>query len=463
MNRPARSPKPARADGAPPVHASLHAANRAAFLNALGGDAALIFAAPTRPRNGDADHRYRQSSDLLYLSGWRDPEAVALLRPGADRPFILFVQPRDPELETWTGRRPGPEGAIALYGADAAFSIEQLWTMLPELLQGHRTLHYRFAEDAERDRSLVQAIAGARKLSRKTGLDVPDAFVDPARVLHELRLIKSDSELDILREAARITDAAHREAMRISAPGVFEYELEAAIEGAFRRLGGSGAGCTCIVGGGENATILHYHTNQDILQDGDLVCVDAGGEFDGYTADVTRTWPVNGQFSPIQRKAYEIVLEAQLLAIEACRVGARFLDVHEAATRRLARGMLELGLFAGDPEDEGMVEQIIADGRSKRYYMHGTSHWLGLDVHDAGVYNMDGGSRRLRAGMVLTVEPGLYVPVDDEDAPAALRGLGIRIEDDVVVTDGDPLVLTASIPKSVAEVEAAVGGARVGA
>lgn len=460
MDRPARLPKPARADGAPPVHAALHAAHRAAYLEALGDHAALIFASPTRPRNGDADYRFRQNSDLLYLSGWKDPEAALLLRPGADRPTILFVQPRDPERETWTGRRPGPEGAIALYGADGAFAIDQLWSLLPELLQGYRTLHYRFAEDAERDRALVAAVGAARKMSRRTGLDVPDAFIDPARSLHELRLIKSDAEIGILREAARITAAAHAAAMAVTAPGVFEYELEAAIEGTFRRMGGSGAGYTSIVGGGENATILHYHTNEDVLQDGDLVCVDAGGEFDGYTADVTRTWPVGGRFSAIQRQAYEIVLDAQVLAIAACRAGNRFLDVHQVATRRLARGMLELGLFPGDPADEGLIDQLIADGRSKRYYMHGTSHWLGLDVHDAGVYNEAGASRLLQPGMVLTVEPGLYVPIDDLDAPEALRGLGIRIEDDVLVTVGAPEVLTAAIPKAVDAVEAAVGGAR---
>ena len=457
MNRPSRSNRLPRTDGAPPVHGALHAQHRAAFLAALGSDAALIYGAPLRPRNGDADYRFRQNSDVLYLSGWRDPECALLFRPGAEQPFVMFVQARDPERETWTGRRAGPEGAEADYGADAAFPIGELSARLPELLQGYRTLHYRFAEDAEHDRALVAAIASARRLARKSGLDVPDAFIDPARVLHELRLIKSEAELEILREASRITADAHAEAMAISAPGVMEYALEAAIEAAFRRGGGSGAGYTSIVAAGDNATILHYQTNQDALYDGDLIVVDAGGEFDGYTADVTRTWPVNGRFTDLQRRAYEIVLEAQLLAIDCCRPGRRFLDAHEAATRRLTRGMVELGLFEGDPDDAGLIDQLIADGQSKRYYMHGTSHWLGLDVHDVGVYNRDGGSRPLMPGMVLTVEPGLYVPADDEQAPEALRGLGIRVEDDVVVTEGEPLVLTAAIPKSVEAVEAAVG------
>jgi Xaa-Pro aminopeptidase len=457
MNRPERPARLPRTDGAPPVHAAAHARHRAAFLAALGGDAALIFGASLQPRNGDADFRFRQNSDVLYLSGWKDPECALLFRPGAEQPFILFVQPRDAERETWTGRRAGPEGAEADYGADLAIPIGELSARLPELLQGYRTLHYRFAEDAERDRALVAAIGAARRLSRKSGLDVPDAFIDPARVLHELRLIKSEDELEILRSAAKITADAHLEAMAISAPGAMEYELEAVIEAAFRRGGGSGAGYTSIVAAGDNATILHYHTNQDVLRDGDLIVVDAGGEFDGYTADVTRTWPVNGRFSDLQRRAYEVVLDAQLLAIDACRAGRRFLDPHEVATRRLTKGMVELGLFAGDPEDSGLIDQLIADGRSKRYYMHGTSHWLGLDVHDVGVYNREGGSRPLLPGMVLTVEPGLYVPADDAEAPDALRGLGIRIEDDVVVTDGEPLVLTAAIPKSVEAVEAAVG------
>ncbi len=430
---------------------ALHAAHRRQLLDALGSDAALLFGAPHHLRNGDAEHRYRQSSDVLYLSGWEQPEVVLLLRPGADQPFIMFVQSRDASREIWTGRRPGPAGAVERYGADAAFPIEELPDKLPGLLQGYRNLHYRFADDAEHDRLLVGAIARARRQARSNGMDVPDAFIDPARVLHELRLHKSEAELALLRRAAAITDEAHRAAMAGTAPGVHEYELEALLEGTFRRRGGCGPGYASIVGGGVNATILHYHANTDPLQDGDLVCVDAGCEYGWYTADVTRTWPVSGRFTAAQRALYEVVLAAQLAAIDEAREGRTFLDIHHTATRVLTEGMVSLGLL------EGEVDALIEAEAQKRYYMHGTSHWLGLDVHDVGVYVHDGQSRPLVAGMVLTVEPGLYIGPDDEDAPPALRGVGIRIEDDVLVTAGAPEVLTAAIPKTVEQIEALVG------
>lgn len=437
----------------------LAAAQRARFLGSLGTDAALLFGAPERLRNGDAEYRYRPSSDVLYLTGWADPHCAVLLRPGAEQPFVMFVQPRDREMEVWTGRRLGPEGARELYGADAAYPIDELATRLPELLLGSRTLHYRFAEDAERDRMLVGALAKARKLARRNLLDVPDAFVDPARLLHEQRLRKTPEELAILRHAAAITREAHLRAMAITAPGVAEYELEGEIEGTFRRRGGTGAGYTTIVGGGANATVLHYIANDQPLQDGDLVCVDAGCEFRYYTADVTRTWPVNGRFTEAQRALYGAVLAAQKAAIEACRPGVTFKEVHDLTTRLLTESMVRLGLLPGDADDEAVIDEHIEKGRQKRYFPHGTSHWLGLDVHDVGAYSGGGQSRALEPGMVLTVEPGLYVQPDDEDAPADLRGIGIRIEDDVLVTEAGPEVLTTGIPKEVDEVEAAVGRA----
>jgi len=438
-------------------HADLYAQHRAALLDALDGDAALLFSPPHPLRNGDAEYRYRQDSDILYLTGWRDPECVVLLRPGAEQPFVMFVQAKDPEREVWTGRRAGPEGAIERYGADTAYEIGDLDEHLPELLQGYRTLHYRFAVDAQRDARVARAVAKARRACRRNGLDVPDAFIDPARVLHELRLHKTAGEVEILRRAATITARAFDQAMGRTAPGVFEYELESHIEHTFRREGGWGPGYTTIVGGGVNATILHYITNDAPLNAGDLVCIDAGCEVDGYTADVTRTWPVDGRFTPAQRELYQAILDVQLGCIEQCRAGGRFLDVHEFAVRGLTVAMVRLGLLDGEPDDEACIDQHIEDETYKRYYMHGTSHWLGLDVHDAGVYNRDGESRPLQAGMVLTVEPGLYIPADDPDAPERFRGVGIRIEDDVLVTDGDPDVLTAAIPKTVEALEAATG------
>ncbi|MDP6932743.1 MAG: aminopeptidase P N-terminal domain-containing protein, partial [Myxococcota bacterium] len=388
-----------------------------------------------------SEYRYRQDSDVYYLSGWRDPDVAVLLRPGHEQPFTLFVQPRNPAVEMWTGRRPGPEGAMAEFGADWALDIDELPIQLPALVQGYANLHYRLGEDQDRDRLVVGALSKARRQAKKNGLVYPDAFIDPARVLHELRLFKSEAEIQRLRVAAEITSDAHCEAMRMTRGGVFEYQLEACIERVFRARGGEGPGYTTIVGGGNNATVLHYSANREVLAEGTLVCVDAGCEFDFYTADLTRTWPVSGTYSPAQRALYEVVLDAQLKAIDCVRPGNTFHSVHEMATRVLTEGLVDLGLLEGD------VDTLIADGAQKRWYPHGTGHWLGLDVHDVGAYYQSGESRFLEPGMVLTVEPGIYVPSDAEDAPREFRGIGIRIEDDVLVTDGDPDVLTSGAPK----------------
>jgi len=395
----------------------LHAAHRANFLSSLGKDAALFFGAAHHLRNGDAEFTYRQSSDVLYLSGWEDPEVVLLFRPESDHPFVMFVQPRDPARETWTGRRKGPEGAMTEYGADMAWPIAELEHRLPSLLQGYRVLHYRFAENAEHDRLLSRCIARARRQARVNGLDVPDTFVDPSRNLHALRLIKSQEEIDILRIASKITGEAHKAAMSQTAPGVYEYELEAIINGTFRRRGGSGPGYTTIVGGGDNATILHYIKNKSPLNSNELVCVDAGCEYGWYTADVTRTWPVNGTFNPHQRALYEVVLLALTEATRVATVGNTFEHIHDVATKVLTEGMVELGLLKGD------VDILIETGAHKKYYMHRTSHWLGLDVHDVGRYVEAGASVNLLPGMVLTIEPGLYISADDESVPEHYRGI----------------------------------------
>ena len=434
------------------------AANRARVLAHLPpGEGALIFGGPVVYRNADSEHRYRAHSDVYYLSGWEDPDVAVLLRPGADRPFILFVQPRDPEREVWDGVRPGPEGAMATYGADGAFPIGELDKELPELLLGVRALHYRFGVDAARDRQVRRAIDGAHHKARKERFqDTPEAIVDPERLLHETRLIKSASELALLRRAAAITAAAHAAAMAMTAPGVHEYELEAEIDRTFRALGGDGPGYPSIVGGGVNATILHYHTNNAPLPDGGLVCVDAGGEYGRYTADVTRTWPVNGRFSEAQAALYGVVLEVQKACIARCRPGITWRELGDFAVRGLTEGMVRLGLLTGE------VDALIEQKSYKKFYMHGLGHWLGLDVHDVGAYIRGGQSRALEAGQVITIEPGLYV-AQDADVPEAFRGLGVRIEDDVLITEGEPEVLTAAIPKEMADIEAAVGVARAAA
>ncbi|MCB9745552.1 MAG: aminopeptidase P N-terminal domain-containing protein [Alphaproteobacteria bacterium] len=415
------------------------------------GEAMLIFGSHHHLRNGDSEFAYRQDSDLWYLSGWPDPEAALLLKPGAEEPERIFVQPKDREREIWTGIRPGPEGAIADYGVAAAGEIADLPEALKEALVGVHTLHYRIGEDPDRDRLVLGSIARANRPARDAFQPIPDAFVHPKRILGELRLFKTPQEMAWLREASRITAEAHAEAMAFAEPGRMEYELSALIDYRFRQGGGNGPGYTSIVGGGANACILHYITNDSALQAGDLVLIDAGCEYRNYTADVTRTFPVSGRFTEPQARVYEWVLKAQLACIDACRPGSTFKDVHDTAVRILTEGMVDLGLL------EGEVDALIEEKAFKKYYMHGTSHWLGIDVHDVGAYVADGGSRPLEAGMLLTVEPGLYIAPDDADAPEALRGIGIRIEDDVLVTQGAPEVLTEACPKHLAEVEAACG------
>jgi len=442
-----------------PRHPALHAENRARLLERLGeGEGLLVFSSPEHLRNNDAEYRYRQHSDVLWLTGWPDPECAVLIRKDADEPVVMFVQPRNPEREVWTGRRAGPEGAETMFGASAAYEWDSLPEKLPGLLQGLRTLHYRFADNAEHDRILATAINKARRAARKSGLDVPTVFADTELLLHDLRLHKTEAELAVLQQAADITAEAHIAAMAATAPGVHEYVLEAIIDGTFRRRGGWGAGYTTIVGGGDNATILHYITNNAPLESGTLVCVDAGCEVDGYTADVTRTWPVDGVFTEAQRELYQAVLDAQIEAVAACTVGTTHQAVHNLTTRLLTQAMCRLGLLEGDADDAAVVDKLIEDGAQKRYFMHGTGHWLGLDVHDVGAYAGGGTSTPLAAGMVLTIEPGIYVASDDEQAPERFRGMGIRIEDDILVTADGPVNLTAAIPKTIAAVEAACAG-----
>ena len=428
------------------------AAHRAAVLERLADDEALlVFGGPHHLRNGDAEYRYRPDSDIYWLTGWEEPHVAVFLRPG-EEPLTMFVQARDPERETWTGRRKGPEGALAEHGADVAFAYDTLVKELPRLLQGVSTLHYAFATDAEHDALVMSSVSQARRSGRTKNLVAPQTFHHPLVLLHELRLHKRPEELERLREAGRISAEAHVRAMRATRPGVHEYEIEAVLQHCFLEQGSTGAGYTPIVATGDNATILHYVTNRDVCREGDLLLIDAGCEVDYYTADITRTFPVSGRFTADQRRVYEAVLAAQEASIAACVVGNTFHDVHDTCIRALTSAMVELGLL------EGPVEARIEDQSFKRYYMHGTSHWLGLDVHDVGIYTRAPGeplgSRPLAPGMVLTVEPGLYIPASDTDAPEALRGIGVRIEDDIVVTHEGPEVLTAGVPKTVDEIEA---------
>jgi Xaa-Pro aminopeptidase len=427
---------------------AVFAARREAYMQALGPQAvAIVRSLPERLRNGDAFHPFRQHSDVLYLTGFVEPDATLILRPGAEKErVVMFVRPRDPEMEVWDGKRAGLEGAVERYGADAAYPALELRTRIGDLIGNFEELHYALGLDDTMDLMVAATIARLRKTEKK-GKRPPRAVVDPRAHLHELRLHKRPEELRALAKASAITSEAHLAAMRTGRPGAFEHELEAVINYTFRKSGGTGPGYATIVGAGENATILHYIENSCAIADGDLVLVDAGCEYDHYTADITRTWPASGAFTPAQREVYDLVLDTQKTAIDLARPGATIDQIHDHCVRRLTEGMIRLGLLEGD------VDERIADSAYKKFYMHGTSHWLGLDVHDVGAYTRGGVSRPLEPGMVITVEPGLYIAVDAEGVPDRLRGIGVRIEDDVVVTAGGNEVLTAACPKEVADLE----------
>lgn len=426
---------------------TVFAQRRQQLMERIGPRAvAIVGGTRTAIRNSDVEHRFRPHSDLWYLTGFREPEALAVIAPGRAEKLTLFVRPRDPERETWTGRRAGVEGAKATFGADQAFPVETVAAELPKLLDGVDEVLYVPGEDGELDRLVLQSIAHLRQAERR-GSRAPRAIGDLRWTLHELRLIKDADALAKMRRAVEVTRDAHTAAMRAARGGVHEYEIEALIDYTFRRAGGF-AGYGTIVGGGANATILHYVDNSEPLRQGELLLVDAGCEIDGFTADVTRTYPIGARFSPAQRLCYELVLAVEKACVAAVRPGNSIDAIHEQAVEGLTRGMVELGLLSGS------VAELIEKGAYKRFYMHRTSHWLGMDVHDVGIYAPDGKSRPLVAGMVLTVEPGLYVAADASDVAAEYRGIGIRIEDDVLVTPDGHEVLTRSIPKEVPDLEA---------
>lgn len=433
-----------------------YAEHRARFLGVLQREraAAVIPTATHKIRNHDAEYRFRPDSDFWWLTGFAEPDSVLVLLPaleagGAPR-TVLFLREKDRDREIWTGRRLGVEAAPAKLAVDEARGIDKLWTDLPALLRGYERVVYRTGSDEARDRELLAVLARLRATA-KAAAPPPQALLDPAPLLHELRLFKDASEIEVMRRAARITREGHVAAMRAARAGTNECEIDALLDATYRRLGGTGAAYTNIVAGGANACILHYVENDQPLRDGDLVLVDSGSEVEYYASDVTRTFPVSGRFTPDQRALYEVVLEAQLAAISAVKPGAPFDAPHQAALGILCAGLVRLGLCAGP------VEEVLAKEGYKRFYMHRTSHWLGLDVHDCGAYLAGGKPRVLEPGMVLTIEPGLYLAPDDTGIDPRWRGLGVRIEDDVLVTSEGHEVLTRGIPKTVDEVEAACG------
>jgi Xaa-Pro aminopeptidase len=404
-------------------------------------------------RNGDSEFRFRQSSDLYYLTGFTEEKSVLVLIPGrAQGQCLLFCQEKDPLKELWNGKLLGPEAAIKQLALDDAFPIGDIDDILPGLLEGRERVYYAMGKDESFDHKVMEWVKVIRKKVR-SGAHPPGEFLVLDHLLHEMRLFKSKAEIDVMREAGQIAVRAHKRAMQVCKPGLFEYQVEAEFMHEFFRSGCRAPAYTSIVAGGHNACILHYNENNQKLQDGDLLLIDAGCEYEYYASDITRTFPINGKFTPEQKAIYELVLKAQLDAIETVKPGNHWDDPHNMTVKVLTEGLVELGLLKGD------VSALIESGAYRDFYMHRAGHWLGMDVHDVGDYKIDGKWRLLEPGMVMTVEPGLYIAPNNMNVEARWRGIGVRIEDDVAVTRTGYEVLTAGLPKTVQDIEALMAAA----
>lgn len=436
----------------PTIPAEEFAKRRARLMAEMGqGSIAILYGATEQVRNSDVHYPFRQDSNFLYLTGFNEPNAVAVLIPGREAgEFLLFCRDRDPEREIWDGLRAGPEGAQTRYGADEAAPIDELADGLKDLLVGCDTLYYELGQNANNDQPLSKTLATLREQGRR-GLKAPKQLVALSSLLHEMRLFKSDNEIALMRHAAQTSARAHGATMQVCKSGLSEYQVAATLHYEFA-FDDMQPAYPSIVGGGANACILHYIENSALLRDGDMLLIDAGGEYQGYAADITRSFPVNGQFSTPQREIYELVLKAQLAAIDAVRVGNDYYAPHRATVKILTQGLIDLGFLQGE------LDKLIADEAYRDFYMHGTGHWLGLDVHDVGDYKKAGEWRSLEPGMVVTIEPGLYIRAHSANVPKRYWDIGIRIEDDVVVTDAGPDVLTRDVPKSVDDIEALMRG-----
>jgi len=434
---------------------NVFADRRRRFMERMGERSVAVFcSAPEVVRSNDSHFDFRQNSDLWYLTGFEEPETVLVLIPGHDKhAVVLFVRKRDKDREVWDGPRAGVDGAKAQFGADEAFLIEELDAKLPELLEGRDRLYYGLGLYPDRDRHLVHALTRVRAAARR-GKRAPREVVDPSYVLHEMRLFKTPAEVETLRRAVEVSADGHVRAMQTTRPGRGEWELQAELEYVFKRGGAKAPGYTTIVGSGPNACILHYVQNARRMEAGELVLVDAGAEVGYYTGDITRTWPVSGTFTAPQREIYDLVLRAQQEVIAMSKPGVPWTALHERAVEVLTQGMVDRGILAGT------VQQAIEEKTFRAWYMHSTGHWLGIDVHDVGAY-YDGpeAARTLQPGMVFTVEPGLYFAPDAPGVPERYKGIGIRIEDDVLVTATGTDVLSKGAPKDPDEIEALVGTA----
>ncbi len=423
------------------------ARRRKNLMRAIGKDSiAIIPAAPVKSRSRDTNFTYRQDSDFYYLTGFDEPESVAVLISGRKAAeYIIFCRERDELMETWNGRRLGVDRAPEMLDADDAFPIDDIDDILPGLLEGRERVFYSMGRETLFDNRIIGWI-NQLKAKSGSGASVPSEFVSLDFHLHDMRLYKSRAELSLLRKAAKISAAGHMAAMKRCEPGTMEYQLEAELISTYRSAGAQHS-FEPIVGGGANGCILHYTENDMELHDGDMVLIDSGAEWQGYAGDISRSFPVNGKFSDAQREIYQIVLDANLAAIEKTVVGNNWNDPHEAAVRVITKGLVKLGILKGD------VRKLIKDEEYRRFFMHRTGHWLGLDVHDVGDYKVDGKWRALEPGMVLTIEPGLYLS-DASDVPKRYRNIGIRVEDNVIVTEDGSEVITSTVPKEIDEIEA---------
>ncbi|HEY8279741.1 MAG TPA: aminopeptidase P N-terminal domain-containing protein [Bdellovibrionota bacterium] len=435
------------------MNQEIFALRRKAFLERLRpGSMAILFAAPHAKRNDDVHYEYRTCSYFYYLTGVREQEAAAIFLRDSDKPYRLFLMPKNPEMEMWEGKRVGVDDGKRVFQADATFPIAELEKEFREQLKQADTLYHVLGNHSEQD-DLVFRVLKEHKPNPRRGERKFLRLERAQEVLNPMRKVKAAAELDLIRKNCRNSAIAHRKAMELTKPGQFEYQVEAEIEFWFRYGGADDLAYASIVAGGNNATVLHYKTNREQFKDGDLLLIDAGGEMDLYASDITRTYPVNGKFSKPQKELYEIVLKAQKAAIAAVKPGVRFADIHKLTVDVLVEGLLKLGLL------KGKLEEIVKDRKNYgSFYPHNTSHWLGMDVHDCGDYFLpDQSSIPLEVGNILTIEPGLYISSDRTDVPAEYRGIGIRIEDDVLVTASGSEVMTSEAPKEIAEIEAIVG------
>jgi Xaa-Pro aminopeptidase len=431
------------------IDVNLYRERRQRLAEHMGRGVAVISTAPERVRNRDAHYPFRFDSYFHYLTGFREPEAVLVVLAGDEVKSMLFCREKHEEREIWDGFRYGPQGAREAFGLDEAHSIAKLDEMIPTLLADQPAMFCDVGENSEWDERLIRWLNAVRAQVR-TGISAPAEIRDVRKLLDEMRLVKDAHELDTMRRAARISANAHRRAMRHTRAGLHEYQIEAELLHEFRSHGAQAPAYTPIVAGGANACVLHYVSNEAVLKDGDLLLIDAGCELDGYASDITRTFPVNGRFSGPQRDVYDLVLAAQAAAIAAVQPGNLWQDPHDAAVKVLVQGLIDLGLL------QGSVDGLIESGEYRRFYMHRTGHWLGMDVHDCGEYKREGRWRTLAPGMVLTVEPGCYIRAGD-DIPERFWNIGIRIEDDAVVTADGCEIITSHAPKTIADVEAAMG------